>query len=92
MSLTLEHEATYCGFVRSTYNALILFEACMAGLIRHVTHRLQPGEPEQVIRSGRVFISESGFRRWTNSMSWSPSRLLDDFLIYRQVGRAPTHS
>lgn len=30
--------------------------------------------------------SESKIKRWTDGRLWSPSRILDEFLLYREVG------
>ena len=38
--------------------------------------------------SGNVFVYEeatSGIKRWTDGIPWSPSRILTNFLIYRQL-------
>lgn len=49
-----------------------------------------------MIRSGSVFVfdeQESGIRRWTDGRLWSPSRVLGNFLIYRELeGRIPASS
>jgi Gti1/Pac2 family transcription factor len=86
-----ELDATYYGFIGSTYDALILFEACIAGQVKHVSRRPRDSERECVIQSGRIFIYEentSGIKRWTDGISWSPSRILGNFLIYRQLVKA----
>jgi Gti1/Pac2 family transcription factor len=83
--------ATYHGFIESTYDALILFEACIAGQIKHVSRRPHDRERDIVIQSGNIFIYEeksSGIKRWTDGISWSPSRILGNFLIYRQLVKA----
>jgi len=44
-----------------------------------------------LIQSGNVFIYEefsSGIKRWTDGRHWSPSRVLGNFLVYREL-RAP---
>lgn len=79
---------TYHGFIESTYDALVLFEACLTGVIAHVPRRPHDREREHVIKSGNIFIYEestSGIKRWTDGISWSPSRILGNFLIYRQL-------
>lgn len=79
---------TYFGFIESTYDALVLFEACLSGLIAHVPRRPHDREREHVIKSGNIFLYEestSGIKRWTDGISWSPSRILGNFLIYRQL-------
>ncbi|KAI9746600.1 MAG: hypothetical protein M1818_000313 [Claussenomyces sp. TS43310] len=79
---------TYYGFIESTYDALVLFEACLSGMIAHVPRRPHDREREHIIKSGNIFIYEenaSGIKRWTDGISWSPSRILGNFLIYRQL-------
>lgn len=91
MNPTAELDATYYGFIGSTFDALILFEACIAGQIKHVFRRPQDRERGHIIQSGKIFIYEettSGIKRWTDGISWSPSRILGNFLIYRQLAKA----
>ncbi|KAF2756179.1 hypothetical protein EJ05DRAFT_92671 [Pseudovirgaria hyperparasitica] len=81
-------EPTWKGFIGSTYEALQLLEGCLQGKLRHMPRRAYDREREDVIRSGHVFVFEenaSGIKRWTDGVSWSPSRLLPNFLIYREV-------
>lgn len=45
-------------------------------------------ERSTLIKSGSVFIYEesaSGIKRWTDGVPWSPSRILNNFLIYREL-------
>ncbi|KAM5342867.1 hypothetical protein ACJ41O_013833 [Fusarium nematophilum] len=79
---------TFEGFIGSTMDALILFEACLSGALKHIPRRPYNRERGDLIRSGNVFIyeeSSSGIKRWTDGISWSPSRALGDFLIYREL-------
>ncbi|KAI8591126.1 Gti1/Pac2 family-domain-containing protein, partial [Geranomyces variabilis] len=79
---------TYHGFIASTQDCLLLFEACRVGVCRRIQRRLSEQEREKAIRSGSVFVweeSESGIKRWTDSKSWSPSRIKGSFLVYREV-------
>jgi hypothetical protein len=72
-------------------DALILFEACLEGRLNHVPRRPHDREREDLIRSGHVFIYEehsSGIKRWTDGYNWSPSRILGNFLIYRELEKA----
>ncbi|PTB66591.1 hypothetical protein BBK36DRAFT_1085248, partial [Trichoderma citrinoviride] len=81
---------TYRGFINDTNDALILFTACLDGIISHVPRRPHDRERQELIVSGSVFIYEehaSGIKRWTDGISWSPSRILDNFLIYRELQR-----
>ncbi|KAL6885366.1 Gti1/Pac2 family domain-containing protein [Trichoderma longibrachiatum] len=81
---------TFHGFINDTTDALILFSACLDGIISHVPRRPHDRERQRLIISGSVFIYEehaSGIKRWTDGISWSPSRILDNFLIYRELQR-----
>ncbi|RGP61503.1 gti1 pac2 family [Fusarium longipes] len=81
-------QPTYTGFIESTYDALIIFEACLNGDLHHVARRPHDRERQELIKSGNVFIYEescSGIKRWTDGVSWSPSRILGNFLVYREL-------
>ncbi|KAG5925568.1 hypothetical protein E4U42_004170 [Claviceps africana] len=80
--------ATFEGHIGSTLEALMLFEACLSGQLTHVPRRPHDRERPDLIKSGNVFIYEehaSGIKRWTDGVSWSPSRILGNFLIYREL-------
>lgn len=82
---------TWRGFVSATEDAFLLFEAVLAGNLHSVTRRPHDFERSSLIASGSVFIYEegtSGIHRWTDGVSWSPSRVLGDFLIYRELDKA----
>ena len=79
---------TYIGHVATTNDALVLFEACLQGQLHHVPRRPHDRERSALIRSGCVFIYEenaSGIKRWTDGVAWSPSRILGNFLVYREL-------
>jgi hypothetical protein len=79
---------TYQGYINSTFDALLLFEACLAGHLNHVPRRPHDHERWELIKSGNVFIFEeraSGMKRWTDGIDWSPSRARGNFLIYREI-------
>ncbi|KAG0178917.1 hypothetical protein DFQ29_002849 [Apophysomyces sp. BC1021] len=81
---------TFFGYVETTRDSLLLFEACKRGLLPRVNRRLQEKE-RQLVRSGAVFCfdeNESGIKRWTDGLVWSPSRILGNFLIYRELDKA----
>lgn len=81
-------QPTFRGYVRTTKDALILFEACLSGHIHHVPRRPHDRERTQLIDSGNIFIYEeqaSGIKRWTDGVTWSPSRILGNFLVYREL-------
>ncbi|KAH9906131.1 Gti1/Pac2 family-domain-containing protein [Xylariomycetidae sp. FL2044] len=81
---------TFNGYIGSTMDALILFEACLSGRLTHVPRRPHDRERTSLIRSGHVFIyeeSSSGIKRWTDGVPWSPSRILGNFLLYRELDK-----
>lgn len=78
---------TFYGYIETTRDSLLLFEACKRGLLPRITRRLQDKE-RILIRSGTIFCfdeRESGIKRWTDGLVWSPSRILGNFLIYREL-------
>jgi hypothetical protein len=80
----------FYGHIASTLDALLLFEACLNGTLNHVPRRPLDRERSSLIKSGNVFIYEensSGIKRWTDGIPWSPSRILGNFLVYRQLER-----
>ncbi|KAK4569984.1 Global transcription regulator sge1 [Recurvomyces mirabilis] len=79
---------TFHGFVHNTMDGLVLFEACLSGKLHHVPRRPHDRERSSLIKSGSIFIYEenaSGIKRWTDGVAWSPSRILGNFLIYREL-------
>ncbi|KAI8971653.1 Gti1/Pac2 family-domain-containing protein [Mycotypha africana] len=80
-------DQTFDGFIETTTDALLIFEACRRGILPKISRRLQDKE-RSIIRSGAVFVfdeKESGIKRWTDGLVWSPSRILGNFLIYREL-------
>ncbi|KZZ93809.1 Gluconate transport inducer 1/Pac2 [Moelleriella libera RCEF 2490] len=80
--------ANYYGFIGSTRDALILFQQCLNGEAAHAPRRPHERERAELIVSGAIFLYEeqiSGIKRWTDGVSWSPSRILDNFLVYREL-------
>ncbi|KAJ6012578.1 Gluconate transport inducer 1/Pac2 [Penicillium canescens] len=83
-------EPTFNGYVATTQDALLLFEACLTGDLRHVPRRPCDRERSHLVRSGSVFVydeSSSGIKRWTDGIAWSPSRILGNFLVYRELNK-----
>ncbi|CEJ81310.1 Putative Camp independent regulatory protein [[Torrubiella] hemipterigena] len=83
-------QPTFKGYIGTTLDALVLFEACLAGKLDHVARRPHDRERQDLIKSGNIFIYEehsSGIKRWTDGVSWSPSRILGNFLIYRELDK-----
>ena len=71
------------GYIETTFDSLLVFEAARRGLIPRVTRRLIERE-RGMVQSGAVFVfdeQESGIKRWTDGLVWSPSRILGNFLV-----------
>jgi hypothetical protein len=84
-------QPTFNGHVITTYDALLLFEACLTGHLALIPGRPSNQERKSLACSGSVFIYEeisSGIKRWTDGQNWSPSRRLGNFLIYRELANA----
>ena len=83
-------QPTWFGHAASTKDALLLFESCLIGNLHHVQRRPHDRERSALIRPGSIFIYEenaSGIKRWTDGVSWSPSRILGNFLVYRELDK-----
>ncbi|QRW09990.1 cAMP-independent regulatory protein pac2 [Ceratobasidium sp. AG-Ba] len=81
-------------FIETTEDALLILEAARRGLIPRVTRRLVDRE-RRMITSGSVFVfdeDESGIKRWTDGLLWSPSRILGNFLLYRETDKKSSGS
>lgn len=79
---------TWTGFIHSTWDALIILEACLQGSLTHIPRRPHDRERANIITSGNIFIYEenaSGIKRWTDGVTWSPSRIMGNFLVYREL-------
>ena len=89
MSSTLE--PTFYGYVASSQDALLIFEAARGNqILQKVNRRPHDREREKLIKSGNIFVFDegsSGIKRWTDGIAWSPSRILGNYLIYRQLER-----
>ncbi|CAG8586103.1 10436_t:CDS:2 [Diversispora eburnea] len=85
-------EPTFRGYIETTQDTLLIFEACRRMMLTRICRRLQEKE-RKIVSSGSVFVfdeRESGIKRWTDGLVWSPSRILGNFLIYRELDkRAP---
>lgn len=81
---TYPNAQLFSGIVETTMDALRLVEAARQGLIPRIVRRLNSSERQNMIKSGAVFVfsvEESGIKRWTDSMLWSPSRIDGNFLV-----------
>jgi hypothetical protein len=81
---------TFTGFVQNSMDGLILFEACLSGKLGYLPRRPHDCERIQLIKSGNIFIykeDDSGIKRWIDGVAWSPSRILGNFWIYRELDK-----
>lgn len=81
-------QPTFLGHVDTTQDALILFQATLNGRLPAVSRRPHDRERSELVKSGSVFVfneQASGIKRWTDGIAWSPSRILGNFLVYRQL-------
>jgi len=73
------------GFILSKEDAVALVGAAAAGYIPLINRRPNGDEIRSVIKSGNIFVIDgSRVQRWTDGMAWSPSRVVGDFLLYRE--------
>ncbi|KAJ1830327.1 Global transcription regulator sge1 [Coemansia sp. RSA 2711] len=75
--------------VFSTRDALTIFEACRQGVLPRVVRRLTDAE-KQLICDGTVVVfdeKQAKMKRWTDGRIWTPSRILGNFLVYRELER-----
>lgn len=82
----------FIGYVETTTDALRLIMAARQGIIPRITRRLNDSERRSMIRSGAVFVfcvEESGIKRWTEGLSWSPSRIVGNFLVCHSIPLPP---
>ncbi|KAF7875180.1 hypothetical protein EAF04_002352 [Stromatinia cepivora] len=83
-------EPTWHGYIGNTHDAAILLEACFTGSLNHLARRPHDKERPELIKSGNIFIHEansSGVKRWTDGITWSPSRMVGNFLVYRELNK-----
>lgn len=87
----MDLERTFFGYVGTTNDALLIFEACRGNqLLQKVSRRPHDHERDRLIKSGNIFVFDEqspGIQRWNDGIVWSPSRILGNYLIYRQLER-----
>jgi hypothetical protein len=80
--------------VRTPQDAHLIFHAVHVGILRMIPRRLDT-EERRAIASGCVYVWEErgsnsettgqqGIERWTDSITWGPSRVRDEFLFYNE--------
>ncbi|KAJ2754161.1 Global transcription regulator sge1 [Coemansia pectinata] len=73
--------------VTSTRDAMMIFEACRRGILPRVIRRLHEAE-KQMIDAGTIVVfdeREAKMKRWTDGRLWTPSRIVNNFLLYREL-------
>ena len=84
-------EPTFYGYVATSNDALLIFEAARGNqILSKVNRRPHDRERDRMIKSGNIFVFDeqsSGIRRWSDGVAWSPSRILGNYVIYRQLER-----
>lgn len=83
-------DPSFRGFIETTLDALLVFEGVRRGLLCKIERRLQDVEKRALVTSGAVFVfdeDETGIKRWTDGLNWSPSRTLGNFLVYRELDK-----
>lgn len=76
------------GHVASTLDALIVIEACLRGMLSHVSRRPRPSEEPLLPRNGSIFVYErrsSGISTWRDGIPWSAPVMVGNFEMRRQL-------
>ncbi|CCG20890.1 Wor1 transcriptional regulator [Candida orthopsilosis Co 90-125] len=84
-------DPTYHGYIGSTKDALLIIQQALNKQLDLVPRRPHERERPNLIKSGNVFVfieEQSGIKRWTDGTSWSPSRILGRFLVYRELDKS----
>ena len=74
-------EPHWSGWIETTGDALLIFEAARRGMIPRVTRRLIDSE-RKMITSGSVFVfdeDESGIKRWTDGFFLESKQDIGEF-------------
>ncbi|KAI8080098.1 Gti1/Pac2 family-domain-containing protein [Gilbertella persicaria] len=90
----MQFTETFHGYIETTTDILLLIEACRHGILPVTNRRLFEKE-RSLIQSGTIIVfdeSASGIKRWTDGFLWSPSRILGNFLIYRELKNRESRS
>ncbi|CCH63164.1 hypothetical protein TBLA_0J01700 [Henningerozyma blattae CBS 6284] len=84
---------TCTGYIEDEADALLILQAVLDGKLNHIPRRPYEIERPFLIVSGNIFVfieEVSGIKRWTDGVSWSPSRITGKFLIYRELNKRNT--
>lgn len=87
----MDIEPTFRGYIQNELDALLIFQAVLDSKLKHVPRRPYEIERPYLITSGNIFVfieEVSGIKRWTDGITWSPSRISGKFLIYKELDRS----
>ncbi|CAB4256383.1 similar to Saccharomyces cerevisiae YHR177W Putative protein of unknown function [Maudiozyma barnettii] len=87
----MDIEPTFRGYIQNELDALLIFQAVLDSRLNHVPRRPYEIERPYLIISGNIFVfieEVSGIKRWTDGITWSPSRISGKFLIYKELDRS----
>ncbi|CAI4038459.1 hypothetical protein SMKI_05G0700 [Saccharomyces mikatae IFO 1815] len=91
----MDIEPTFKGYIEDEDDALLILQATLDGKLKHIPRRPYEIERPYLIVSGSIFVfieEISGIKRWTDGVSWSPSRISGKFLIYKELDKENTNS
>lgn len=86
----MDIEPTFKGYIEDERDALLILQATLDGKLKHIPRRPYEIERPYLIISGNIFVfveEISGIKRWTDGVSWSPSRIAGKFLMYKEVDK-----
>ncbi|KAJ7286146.1 Gti1/Pac2 family-domain-containing protein [Mycena rebaudengoi] len=78
------HRFAFYGNIETTVDALRIVHAASLGIVPRVQHRLDRLEQKSHIVSGATFVYQT---HESDGLSWSPSHVDGNFLVYNQVDR-----
>jgi hypothetical protein len=85
MALANSLSPTFFGHVATVYEAHLLVECCLRGLLKPLPRRPDRKAFAELIRSGNVFIYEeesAEITRWTDGKKWGRGRNDKGFIVY----------
>ncbi|RKU45151.1 hypothetical protein DL546_005666 [Coniochaeta pulveracea] len=84
---------TYTGFIHHSIDAMLVVQLATTGVLPIVRRRPSDSERQNMVVSGAWYCydaTESGVQRWTDGVTWSPSRsVCHNFLVYREIKERP---
>jgi hypothetical protein len=88
MALANSLSPTFFGHVATVYDAHLLVECCLRGLLKPLPRRPDRKACAELIRSGNVFIYEeesTKITRWTDGKRWGKGRNDKGFIVYCEL-------